>query len=212
MTVGKKQLDAWAGSFGIDYTARNMATPEAIEQRRKAFAAILDHLPGPAAPHSILEAGSNIGINLMALSEITDADLYAVEPNGTALAALRESETVPSDRTHQGTLQALPFGDGEIDLVFTSGVLIHLPDEALDTALSEIHRTARRYVLALEYFSPAPQAIPYHSHDDFLFKRDYGGLYLDRFDDLEHVANGFFWKRTTGLDDLNWWLFRKRER
>lgn len=210
MSTGEKQLNAWSGDFGNDYVSRNQATPEAIEQRRRAFAHIFEQFEEGAAPESVLEAGCNIGINIHALSQVTDATLHAVEPNRSALEVLVRSGGLPESRAHQGSLQALPFEDGAVDLVFTSGVLIHVPDDALDTALSEIHRVSRRYVLTLEYFSPSPQAIPYHGHDDFLFKRDYGGLFLDAFSDLEYVADGFFWKRTTGLDDLNWWLFRKR--
>jgi hypothetical protein len=51
--------------------------------------------------------------------------------------------------------------------------------------------------------------IPYRGHEGLLFKRDFGGMWLDLFPKIDPVANGFFWSRTTGLDDLNWWLFRK---
>ena len=73
----------------------------------------------------------------------------------------------------------------------------------------EIFRVSSRYILCIEYFSPDPVTIHYRGHDDLLFKRDYGGLWLDWYPVLEHVADGFFWKRTTGLDNVNWWLFRK---
>ena len=43
-----------------------------------------------------------------------------------------------------------------------------------------------------------------------LFKRDFGGLWLDTCPDLRVVAYGFAWKRLTGLDNLTWWLFEKR--
>jgi pseudaminic acid biosynthesis-associated methylase len=209
MSAGEKQLNAWSGGFGADYVSRNQATAEAIEQRRKAFSVIFEHLQGPAAPQSILEAGSNIGINIHALAQLTNAVLHAVEPNQTALDTLIASGILPPERALQGNLQNLPFDDSAIDLVFTSGVLIHVPDDTLDQAVTEILRVSRRYVLTLEYFSPKPQTIPYHGHEDFLFKRDYGGLFLDACPTLEYVADGFFWKRVTGLDNLNWWLFRK---
>ncbi len=209
MSNGEKQLTAWSGDFGANYIERNRATEQAIEQRRKAFSVILDHLPGTDAPDSILECGCNVGINLHALAQITDAELHALEPNQKALATMAATGVVLAERAHHGNLEKLPFDDRSIDLVFTSGVLIHVPDAALDQAISEVLRVSNRYVLALEYFSPQPQSIPYHGHDDLLFKRDYGGLYLDACPELEYVADGFFWKRVTGLDDLNWWLFRK---
>ena len=103
----------------------------------------------------------------------------------------------------------LPLDDGAVDLAFTSGVLIHVPPDDLETAYGEIHRVATRYILCVEYFSPTPVEIPYRGHEGLLFKRDFGGMWLDLFPGLETVANGFFWRRTTGLDDINWWLFRK---
>jgi spore coat polysaccharide biosynthesis protein SpsF len=32
---------------------------------------------------------------------------------------------------------------------------------------------------------------------------------LDSFPDLRLVDYGFFWRRTTVMDDCSWWLFRK---
>jgi hypothetical protein len=55
-----------------------------------------------------------------------------------------------------------------------------------------------------------PEMFPYRGHDDRLFKRDFGGYWLDHFSDLWTVAYGFAWKRITGLDNLTWWLFEKR--
>ena len=43
-----------------------------------------------------------------------------------------------------------------------------------------------------------------------LFKRDFGGFWLDNFPDLQVVKYGFSWKRLTGLDNLTWWVFEKR--
>ena len=209
MSIGEKQLNAWSNEFGRDYVSRNQATTNAIEQRKNAFKSIFDHITDTEAPASILEAGSNIGINIHALAEITNATLHAVEPNREALDTLISSNVIPAKRAVQGSLQFLPFDNSSIELVFTSGVLIHIPDEALDQAISEILRVSSRYILTLEYFSPEPMSIPYRGHNDFLFKRDYGELFLDASPDLEYVADGFFWKRVTGLDNLNWWLFRK---
>ncbi len=209
MSKGEKQLAAWSGNFGNEYLRRNRVTPEAIDNRKKAFTEIFKNLNSDTKLESILETGCNIGINMHALTKITDAKLYGVEPNGKALHMAVENGALNRDRAHKASLQSLPFGCNTVDLVFTSGVLIHVPEQSLEKALSEIYRVSRHYILTLEYFSPTTQAVQYHGHNDFLFKRDYGGLFADAFPDLNHVANGFFWKRTTGMDNLNWWLFRK---
>ena len=160
-------------------------------------------------PRSILEGGANIGLNLRALRHVTPADLYAVEPNAGAIGALIADGIIPAERAARATLDAIPFDTGSVDLAFTSTVLIHVPDDTLEASLDELYRASRQYLLCIEYFAPEPTTVPYRGHDDLLFKRDYGGLWMDRFPDLRLVADGFFWKRTTGLDNVNWWLFRK---
>lgn len=209
MTVGEKQLNEWRGDFGTAYIKRNQPSPDVLRQHSAAFARILSHLDG-APPKSILEGGANIGLNLRSLPAVTGAELFAVEPNATARQILVEDKVVKPENVFDGYLANLPFADAAIDLVFTAGVLIHVPDDALEASYRELHRVAGRYILSIEYFSPNPVAIPYRGHDDLLFKRDYGGLWLDMFDDLELVADGFLWRRTTGWDNQNWWLFRKK--
>ncbi len=208
MTDGNAPIDAWKGEFGDDYLTRNRATEEAVDNVARAFTEIFAHMKD-SPPASILEVGANIGINLRALTRLTDAQLFAVEPNARAREQLVVDKVVPGDRAFDAMATKLPLDDGAADLVFTSGVLIHVPPENLETAYGEMHRVAARYVLSLEYFSQAPVSIPYRGHEGLLFKRDFGGMWLDLFPALEPVANGFFWRRTTGLDDLNWWLFRK---
>ena len=208
MTDDTVPIDAWKGKFGDDYAARNRATEEAVGNVVRAFVEILSHVKD-SPPTSILEVGANIGINLRALAGITDAELFAVEPNASACEQLVADKVLPQDRLFDAVATKLPLDDGAVDLVFTSGVLIHVPPEDLEAAYGEIHRVAARYILCIEYFSSTPVSISYRGHEGLLFKRDFGGMWLDLFPGLDPVANGFFWKRTAGLDDVNWWLFRK---
>jgi spore coat polysaccharide biosynthesis protein SpsF len=108
-----------------------------------------------------------------------------------------------------GFAQAIDFSDAVADLAFTSGVLIHIHPDDLLPACREVHRCAGRYVACVEYFADKPEAIPYRGHTDKLFKRDFGSFWMDNFPDLTVLATGFAWKRTTGLDNLTWWLFEK---
>ena len=208
MTDGNAPIDAWKGDFGDDYAARNRATEETVGNAARAFSEILSHVED-SPPASILEVGANIGINLRALSGLSDAELFAVEPNASAREQLVADKVLPPDHLFDAMATKLPLDDGAVDLAFTSGVLIHVPPADLEAAYGEIHRVAARYILCIEYFSPTPVKIPYRGHEGLLFKRDFGGMWLDLFPALDPVANGFFWKRTAGLDDVNWWLFRK---
>lgn len=202
------QLEKWGGAFGDAYTERNPPTAEAVAGRVPGLAAILDHLKSDP-PRSILECGCNVGINLRALRKIAAAELFAVEPNPGAIRRVIEDGVLPGTALHRGSLERLPFADGTVDLVFTSGVLIHVSPEALERAYREMFRVSRKYLLNIEYFAKTPKTIPYRGETGLLFKRDFGGLWLDLYPELVPIAEGFFWSRTTGLDDATWWLFRK---
>ena len=200
------QLETWRGAFGDAYVDRNAADDAALAQRTKMWAGMLERA-APIGP--ILEVGANIGLNLRAVHRLGLHDLTAVEPNAKARARLAEEQVAPAERIHDAFGAALPFADAAFDLVFTSGVLIHVPPADLEATAREILRTSRRYVLCAEYFSVEPSEKRYRGADGLLFTRDFGGFYLDLEPRLKIVDYGFFWRRATGLDDLTWHLFEK---
>lgn len=204
----ERQLDAWRGEFGRNYLARNDDHSEAdLVPRAAALRTVLEACPAP--PASILEVGANIGRNLMALARLTDAALYGVEPFEPAY---RRMATLMGDRlagAAVATGQALPFADGAIDLVFTSGVLIHVAPVELARMMEEVVRVARRFVWCNEYFAKRPEEVAYRGEEGLLFKRDFGRLYLERHPGLRPVAQGFLWSATSPFDDTTWWLFEK---
>ena len=193
-----EQLKAWDGEFGGDYHGRNQRA--ALRARTRLWGRIL----GDIEPESILEVGAGTGTNLIALHNVTGARLMAVEPNEVA------RKQIPPEITASDSHAAnLPYMDEAADLVFTSGVLIHIPPDELDAALDEIYRVSSRYIACIEYFSDTPETIPYRGRDNLLFKRDFGAYWMERFPDLEVVRTGFAWRTTTGLDNLTWHLFSK---
>jgi len=206
--VDTVQAQFWRGEFGDTYAGRNAATHEQLRARVAMWAKILDTVAGKP-PASILEVGSNIGNNLRALRTLTGAELYALEPNQQARETLVRDQVVPADHVLEGIATHIGLRDGAVDLAFTSGVLIHIHPDDLLASCQEIHRVARRYIVCVEYFSDKAEVIPYRGHMDRLFKRDFGGFWLDHFADLRVVDYGFLWKRLTGLDNLTWWVFEK---
>lgn len=199
---------AWSGDFGAEYTARNVASDEALHQRALMWARIGQAFHDQP-PRSILEVGCNLGVNLRVLPRLFAAELSAIEPNPAAREILLREGILAPERLYAGFGDKIPVADGAVELAFTSGVLIHVEPDRLAATMDEIHRVSSRYVMCAEYFSPRPETLSYRGHEGLLFKNDFGGLYLDRFPDLRLVDYGFFWKRATGLDDVTWWLFRK---
>jgi spore coat polysaccharide biosynthesis protein SpsF len=208
MTVTQPPIQAWTGAFGDAYIERNRPDENRITQRQAMWRKILPAMQD-APPKSILEVGANVGINLRALQSLVGAALYALEPNAKARDVLRGDGIVPAENILAGAADAIALPDASVELVFTSGVLIHVSPALLPAAYREMHRVSARYLLTVEYFAVEPEEKTYRGEQGLLFKRDFGALWLEMFPGLEIVDYGFFWRPASGLDNLTWWLFRK---
>jgi pseudaminic acid biosynthesis-associated methylase len=194
------QLETWQGEFGRAYTDRNRTDWRTL---LPAFRHMLKDIP----LNRVLEIGCNRGHNLEALREVLgrEAKLVGVEPNPHALDLARQ--TAAADFL-PGDIYNLPFESGSFDLVFTAGVLIHIPLGDLAAALAELHRCSRRYLLAIEYAAEEETTIPYREHGDLLWKRDFLKHYQTQFPGLALVRQGF-WDMADGFDRCTWWLLEK---
>ena len=201
-------MSLWTGAFGNEYTERNKVST--VNARRELWKVLL-----PDECHSILEIGANIGQNIEALSTLTEAEMFACEPNETArdeLIHLFHDMGEPERNVTGDMADKLTFLDKSVDLVFTTGVLIHIPTDKLLASMKEMHRVARHWIIIGEYFAPSEEMVPYRGHNDALWRRDYGSLFMDAFPDLHCTATLFAWKRMTGLDNLTFWAFEKGPR
>jgi pseudaminic acid biosynthesis-associated methylase len=204
-----RQLQLWRSSFGAEYANRpgNAISAENLRRLVRDWGRMLAHAVTPQ-PKSVLEVGCNIGRNLMALRGFVE-EIHAVEPNPEAARLARENPALEGVDVREGDAFKLPFADQSIDLVFTSGVLIHVAPEDLECAVKEIVRVARHYVLCVEYFSHEPVQVRYQGKDGYLFKRDFGRFYLETFPRLRVLDYGFLWQPLDSSDNSNWWLFAK---
>ena len=196
----------WAGDFGTDYISRNQDAAQ-LAGNLARFGEIINQA-GPL--QSVLELGANVGMNLRALRQLLPAaELAAVEINATAVGVLQSLGYV--EAIHGSILDFKPHRHW--DLVFTSGVLIHINPDELPKVYDVMHKASRRYVLVAEYYNPTPVEVPYRGHSGKLFKRDFAGDLLDRFPDLQLVRYGFNYKRDNHFPhgDISWFLMEKRQ-
>jgi len=202
------QLDHWKNEFGNDYADRNAFEEWRMTPGTEAFRRMLQK----CQPESMLEIGCNVGLNLIFLKALLGdkTKLYGIEPNSKAFAILTHHPQVKLESAWNCDAFQVPLPNGAIELVFTSGVLIHIAPNDLGRATDEIVRVAKRYVLCAEYFSHTPREVPYHSQMGLLFKRDFGAFYLDRYPNLKCIDYGFLWQREYAVwDNVNWWLLEK---
>ncbi len=100
---------------------------------------------------SVLEVGCNLGQQLRHLDLGSGVRLCGVDVQTEVLRVAQS--VVPAATFVRADARSLPFADGAFDLVFTSGVLIHIPPADLGRAMDEIHRVSARWIWGLEYWS-----------------------------------------------------------
>ena len=216
---GEAPKALWGSDFGDAYQRRNGSSWPSIKNRSRLFGDIFQAMenankanPSPQPfPTSVIEVGGGCGDNLRAIDMIYERSrqpirLMSCDPNEAARKAMADVATVMP-----GDLSALPYGDDAADLVFTSGVLIHVPPADLPRAMAEIYRVAKRWILSIEYFNNVPEEIKYRDRDGMMWRCDWGEAWLAQFPTLKPIGNGFCWKRTTGLDNVHWNLFEKEQ-
>lgn len=191
-----QQIDFWSGDFGHQYTTRNTMNQEDWDEtyiknfgltRSTMNEAFLDDLRRDLR---ILEVGSNTGHQLKALQQIGFTNLYGIE---LQLDAARLAQNL---RENICIVQAsgleIPFGDGSFDLVFTSGVLIHIAPHDLPFIMGEIHRCSSRYIWGFEYYSDSITEINYRGNNGVLWKANYASLFMQRFPDIALLKKRFY--------------------
>lgn len=203
-TFETEQEAFWAGSFGDEYSDRNIGNGW-IASNTALFAKVLNRT---RKVRSIVEFGANIGLNLRAIDQLIDgSDLAAVEINHAAAEELRRWGRV--EVIESSILDFEPARTWDMSLI--KGVLIHINPDELPHIYDKLYASASHYVCVVEYYNPSPVALPYRGHENRLFKRDFAGEILERFPDLSLIDYGFCYRRDPNFpqDDVTWFLMEK---
>jgi pseudaminic acid biosynthesis-associated methylase len=196
----------WAGQFGNEYIERNKGDP-LIGSNIAMFSAALAKTSGVK---SLVEFGSNIGLNLRAIRQLLpNVELDAIEINARAVEQLKAWGGVQTIH-HTSILDFKPARTWDLALI--KGVLIHINPDYLPQVYESLFKASSRFILVMEYYNPTPVEIPYRGHSGKLFKRDFAGEMLDNYPSLRVVDYGFVWRRDPVFpqDDPTWFLLEKR--
>lgn len=174
--ASNKQEKFWSSAEGDKYLKRNFSRSDDEEARRSPFFNLFDQIGNKDI--SILEVGCSCGINLSRLSANGYTNLTGID---IGTSAVKEAQKrLPKAKIIEGSILNLPFDDGEFDLVFSMGVLIHQdPSDALFKAMNEMYRCSSSYILGLEDYSNNVEPIKYRGKDGFCWRAPYREFWLD---------------------------------
>lgn len=171
------QKEVWQSNFGEEYTERNIFSPEDLnafyvrEYGISRFDMNTEFLSGLDKDIRILEVGCNVGNQLRLLQQMGFNNLYGLELQPYAVQ--RAKDLTKGINIIQGVADDIPFKDGYFDLVFTSGVLIHIPPELHEKVMTEMYRCTKKHIWGFEYFSDTLSEINYRGNTNLLWKSDF---------------------------------------
>mgnify|MGYP001401910721 CR=1 FL=1 len=198
-----EQEKFWKGKFGDTYISRNR-NKSIISSNKKLFLKINKYIKNSK---SLIEFGSNIGLNLIALQKINKKlNLTGIDINKEATKILMKNNkiNVINDSILNINLSL------RYDITFIKGVLIHINPKDLNKVYEKLYTYSKKYIYIAEYYNPTPLKISYRGHKNKLFKRDFAGEILDKYKNLKLVDYGFAYHRDIyPQDDLTWFLLKK---
>ena len=190
------QMQMWSREFGSDYTERNDQTVDDLDAYYKANFNVTRNemnshfLTDVDRSARILEVGCNIGLQLGVLQKMGFSNLYGIELQERAVKKVYQNFS--GIRVMQGSAFELPFQDHYFDLVYTSGVLIHIHPNDLSKVMGEMYRCTGRLIWGFEYFAGQIEEIEYRGHKDLLWRADYATLFQKSFPTLQVCLKEFF--------------------
>jgi pseudaminic acid biosynthesis-associated methylase len=190
------QVEFWTGNFGKEYTERNYQTIADSDLAYKNNYGVKrsemngEFLGSLNKESKILEVGCNIALQLLQLQSMGFSNLYGIELQHYAVE--RAKENVKNISIIQGSGFDLPFKDNYFDMVYTSGVLIHIAPADVNKFMSEIVRVSNKMVWGFEYYSPELKQLNYRGNEGFMWKANYPELYTKNFPELSIVKQKIY--------------------
>lgn len=187
------QEKQWAGKFGSNYIYRNpFGTKEMDELYQKRHKGKItrtklnkEFLKGISRKIKILEIGCGVGVQLALLQQIGFKNLYGIEINREAIELSKKYRK--NIDIIQGSVLDLPFKDNSFDLIFTSGLLMHIVPKEVKKAMKEIYRCSKRYIWGFDYYAKKLTPISYRGSNKMVWKADYPKMYLKTFKKIKLI-------------------------
>lgn len=190
------QINFWKGTFGKEYTERNSFD---LDEWNKLYISIFgvtkiqmnqEFIGDFPKDMRILEVGCNIGLQLIGLQKMGFTNLWGLEL--LEFAVEKAKSMTQGINIIQGSGFDIPFKDCYFDMVYTSGVLIHIAPGDLPVILNEMYRCTSKYIWGFEYYSPEFTEINYRGNTGFLWKVDYAKFIQETLPDTRLIAKKLY--------------------
>lgn len=154
------EAEAWAGETGDDWARRNPTDVEGTNKswrirfgvdKVRAIREIIHRVPTDT---TWLEVGCSAGAHMRCMQAAGYERIVGCDVNLPSLALC--------DAAVQADARSLPFADGAVDGVTTSGSLMHFgPLERMVDCLHEMTRVSREWLFFIELFHPTGQVVAF---------------------------------------------------
>jgi pseudaminic acid biosynthesis-associated methylase len=203
-----QQREFWKNDFGHDYVKRNFTIDDVNEEYKKETGITVEEIfkfffNGIDKSSKILELGCNVGLNLDTLKKIGFQNLTGLEinPQTTEIAKKRN----PDINFINSSIEDF-FEHNKFDLVFTSGVLIHINPDSINKIITKIVGLSTKYIFGFEYFSEILTTIPYRGNDNVCWKQNFPLSYKKLFPNIKTIKEEKFFYKNNELCDIAYLL------
>ena len=180
-------MNQWAGRFGDRYIERNKQLSNFQyhnTNRLEVTKSFFEDIPRDA---SILELGCNVGSIIRILASMGFTDVYGLDINAKAIEIIRRK--YPNYIFKCESIEDFePVSN--FDLIFTSGVLIHMLPKHLPEIVEKMERLSKKWIFGFEYYAPKFEKIDYPTP---CYKGPYETLFHGKVERIEHHGSHIYY-------------------
>jgi len=204
-----KQREFWMGKFGDDYSERNLDIDQvnAYYKNKTGFSQdeILEKFfSGIDKSSEIIEIACNIGIKLSILKRLGFNNLYGLEINKRAYE-LAKKKNPDITFIHSSFEDYDPKGK-QFDVVYTSGVLIHMNPSVVTQIIHKMVSFSKRYIFGFENYADDLTEVNYRGHSNQLWKQNYPQLFRNLYPSLKTIKEEKYTYKNENLVDVAYLL------
>ncbi|WP_026089925.1 methyltransferase domain-containing protein [Candidatus Nitrosopumilus koreensis] len=101
--------------------------------------------------------------------------ISGVEINSKAIDIARK--TYPNVQFYNSSIEDLELPEKSFDLVFTSGVLMHINPEAVEEIIKKMLKLSKKYIFGFESYSETLTSISYRGNNNKYWKQNFPKLF-----------------------------------